>query len=204
VNNSVGATRSLLQSSLAYGGTLTGVQREEFEQAMGIATARLERLNSFMRSFADVVRMPPPRLQPCDVGSLVDGCVRLMQAQTDPARITWTWDRQTPIGNVAIDPAQMEQALINILKNAVEAVGERGSVCVRLGSASERPFIEVEDSGPGVPESARAMLFTPFFTTKPDGQGIGLTMVQEILRKHGFEYALDGPEGGPTRFRVLL
>lgn len=204
VNNSVGATRSLLQSSLAYGETLTGTQREDFEQAVAIATARLERLNSFMRSFADVVRMPPPRLQPCDIEELVEGCVRLVQAQTDPARITWSWDRQARVGEVAIDPAQMEQALINILKNAVEAIGERGSVCVRLGSAGTRAFVEVEDSGPGVPDSVRAMLFTPFFTTKQNGQGIGLTMVQEILRRHGFEYALDGPEGGPTRFRIVL
>jgi nitrogen fixation/metabolism regulation signal transduction histidine kinase len=204
VNNSVGATRSLLQSSLAYGAALGADERHEFEQAIGVATARLERLNTFMRSFADVVRVPQPNLQPTDVDALVDGCVRLMQSQTDPDRIAWRWDRQAAIGEIPLDAAQMEQVLINVMKNAVEAVGDRGSVTVRLARAGARGIIEIEDSGPGVSDEARSQLFTPFFTTKQNGQGIGLTLVQEILRRHGFEYALEGPPGGPTRFRITL
>ena len=204
VNNSVGATRSLLQSSLAFGRSLGGDERHEFEQAIGVATRRLERLNTFMRSFADVVRVPEPRLQPADVDALVEGCVRLVQSQTDPGRVTWRWDRQAVLGERPLDAAQIEQALINVLKNAVEAVGDQGSVTVRLARAGELGVIEIEDSGPGIADEARAQLFTPFFTTKQNGQGIGLTMVQEILRRHGFAYALDGPAGGPTRFRITL
>jgi len=204
VNNSVGATRSLLQSSLAFGAALGGDQRHEFEQAIGVATARLERLNTFMRGFADVVRVPEPRLQPADADALVEGCVRLMQAQTDPARVQWRWDRQAALGDIPLDAAQIEQALINVLKNAVEAVGDRGTVTVRLARADGHGVIEIEDSGPGISDEARAQLFTPFFTTKQNGQGIGLTIVQEILRRHAFAYALDGPAGGPTRFRITL
>jgi two-component system nitrogen regulation sensor histidine kinase NtrY len=204
VNNSVGAARSLLESSLSYGARLPAEPRAELESALRIANERMERLNAFMRSFADVVRIPEPRLQPCSVEDLLEGVVRLMQAQSALAGVRWEWDRQDPVGVVEVDPVQIEQALLNVLKNAVEAAGEGGTVLVRTGRETSRGFIEIEDSGPGIPEEVRAKLFTPFFTTKPNGQGIGLTMVQEILAKHRFEYSLDGPPGGPTRFRIAF
>jgi nitrogen fixation/metabolism regulation signal transduction histidine kinase len=205
VNNSVGSTRSLLESSLAYAAALPPDARREMEQAIGVATSRLERLNAFMRSFADVVRVPQPRLQPTDVEALVDGCVTLMQAQAAPSRITWRRESSARVGVVAMDPAQMEQVLINVLKNAVEAAGDDGAITVRLGRDDDgRGIIQIEDSGPGIGDEARAQLFTPFFTTKQNGQGIGLTIVQEMLRRHGFAYSLDGPAGGPTRFRIVL
>ena len=100
----------------------------------------------------------------------------------------------------------MEQALINILKNAVEALRRRrhgdGSLDrdVRRARHTSRSKTPARAS----PTRRGAQLFTPFFTTKQNGQGIGLTMVQEILRRHGFAYSLDGPPGGPTRFRISL
>jgi two-component system, NtrC family, nitrogen regulation sensor histidine kinase NtrY len=203
VNNTVGATRSLLESSLAYGEGLPAPRRTEFEEALGIAGDRLERLNGFMRGFADVVRMPPPVKRPADAGRLLEACVRLVQAQSDRARVVWRWEREGDLGSVDLDEAQMEQALINVLKNAVEALpAQGGTVTVRAVQGLASSYIEIEDTGPGIPDEARPHLFTPFFTTKQNGQGIGLTMVQEILRRHGFSYALDGPPGGPTRFRI--
>ena len=62
----------------------------------------------------------------------------------------------------------------------------------------------IEDTGPGIAPEAQTNLFTPFFSTKERGQGIGLTLVQEILADHEFGYALDGPPGGPTRFTVVF
>jgi signal transduction histidine kinase len=205
VNNTVGATRSLLQSSAAYGDGLPDARRAELQEALGIAGSRLERLNSFMRGFADVVRMPPPVKRPADVARLLDACARLVQAQTDRPQIVWVREGVGNPGVLDMDEAQMEQALINVLKNAVEALpAEGGRITIRSGLQARSAFIEIEDSGPGIPEEARPHLFTPFFTTKQNGQGIGLTMVQEILRRHGFAYSLDGPPGGPTRFRILL
>jgi signal transduction histidine kinase len=205
VNNTVGATRSLLQSSLTYGEGLPAARRDELQDALGIAGNRLERLNTFMRGFADVVRMPQPVKRPTDVLRLLDACVRLVRAQTDSSRIAWRWAPEGELGIIDMDEAQMEQALINILKNAVEALpADGGSVTVRAGSSAGGGYVDVEDSGPGIADDARPHLFTPFFTTKQNGQGIGLTMVQEILRRHGFAYSLDGPPGGPTRFRIDL
>jgi nitrogen fixation/metabolism regulation signal transduction histidine kinase len=204
VNNSVGAARSLVESSMVLGSQLPEGARADLESALRIAVERMERLNTFMRGFADVVRIPAPRLQWCDVEALVAGVVRLVQSQTDTTRVVFSWDRREPMGRARMDPAQMEQALLNILKNAVEAVRGPGTITVHLGRSETRGFIEVEDSGPGIPDEIKVRLFTPFFTTKQNGQGIGLTMVQEILAGHRFEYTLDGPPGGPTVFRITF
>jgi signal transduction histidine kinase len=149
--------------------------------------------------------MPQPVKRPVDLLRLLEACVRLVQAQGDRARVAWRWETAGDLGMLEMDEAQMEQALINVLKNALEALPpEGGTVTVRAGQSAGSRYVEIEDSGSGIPDQARPHLFTPFFTTKLNGQGIGLTMVQEILRRHGFGYTLDGPPGGPTRFRIEL
>jgi signal transduction histidine kinase len=102
-----------------------------------------------------------------------------------------------------LDAALFEQALFNVVKNGIEAAGREGRVTVRT-VAEGRGAIEVVDGGPGIPPEVEAQLFTPFFTTKPEGQGVGLTFVREVLASHGFRYSLAGPPGGPTRFRIEL
>jgi signal transduction histidine kinase len=103
-----------------------------------------------------------------------------------------------------IDRGQVEQALLNVLKNGLEAIGQDGTLTVRVLSNDGVAAIEIEDTGPGLSDEVRTHLFTPFFSTKEGGQGIGLTMVQEILAGHGFPFALEAPPGGPTTFTVKL
>jgi signal transduction histidine kinase len=114
------------------------------------------------------------------------------------------WDVRHDPAPLPLDRAQIEQALVNIVKNAIEAIDSEGTITVRLLREGDRALLEVEDSGPGIAPSAREQLFTPFFTTKQNGQGIGLTLVQEILANHGLDFALDGPPGGPTRFKIVF
>jgi signal transduction histidine kinase len=103
---------------------------------------------------------------------------------------------------VMADRTQVEQALVNVGKNAIEAAGAGGRVVVNVASAGERVAVVVEDSGPGIAPDVASRLFTPFFSTKDGGQGLGLTLVQEVLRQHGCEFSLEGPPGGPTRFTM--
>ena len=101
-----------------------------------------------------------------------------------------------------IDRGQVEQAILNVVKNALEAVGHDGEVGVRLVDEPGRARLEVQDSGPGLSDAARADVFTPFFSTKAEGQGLGLTLVQEVMNGHGFPFALESPPGGPTVFTM--
>jgi two-component system nitrogen regulation sensor histidine kinase NtrY len=204
VNNSVAASNSLLHSCLNYGRSLPADEREDFEAALGIVIARTEQLNRFMRSFADVVRLPPPARQPVDLVELVRGIGRLLRADTDERRILVQWDVQNGLGPVHVDRTQMEQALVNVFRNAIDAIGRDGTITVRVGRRGARPAVVIEDTGPGIPSDVRPHLFTPLFSTKEQGQGIGLTLVQEILSQHQIEYSLDSQPGEPTRFTMLF
>jgi signal transduction histidine kinase len=204
VNNSVGATNSLLHSCLNYAPQLRAEDRPDFEAALRVVIARTEQLSAFMRSFADVVRLPPPRTEPCDVRELLESIAVLMRPMCVQREVEWRWELADGLPRVDMDRAQMEQVLVNVCKNALEAIGRRGRLTVRVGRKGTRPFVAVEDSGPGIPEDVRVHLFTPFFSTKENGQGLGLTLVQEILDRHRFEYSLEGPPGGPTTFTILF
>jgi len=204
VNNSVGASSSLLQSCLSYARQLAPDDRADFERALQIAIDRMAQLNAFMRGFADVVRLPAPARQPTDLRDMLGRIETLTAATREAQGIAWQWDEAGTLPLLPLDRVQMEQALVNIVKNAMEAAGAGGQVTIRLDFEGSRPRLVVEDSGEGIPADVREHLFTPFFTSKPGGQGIGLTMVQEILAGHRLEFSLDGPAGGPTRFTILF
>jgi two-component system nitrogen regulation sensor histidine kinase NtrY len=201
VNNSVAASNSLLTSCLIFAEQLPGESRSDLEGALHVVMNRTAQLGAFMKAFADVVRLPEPRLGPCDLHDLLAHLRRLMVAEADRRRIAIEMDL-TPVPSVQLDRTLMEQALVNVLKNAIEAVDHDGRVVIRTGMAGSQPYLQIEDSGPGLAPEVLAHLFTPFFSTKESGQGIGLTLVQEILTRHGFAFTLDGPAGGPTRFTI--
>lgn len=204
VNNTVTSSASLLQSSLTYAQELQPESQRDFETALGVVIARTTQLNDFMRGFADVFRLPPPAFQPVDLVAMVDRVVRLLAARPDAAAIAWHQEADAPVIRVQADPAQLEQAILNVVKNAVEAVGGAGTIAIRTVGRTARPTLVVEDSGPGLTPEARTNVFTPFFSTKPNGQGIGLTLVGEILSAHGFDYVLTRTDRGTTAFRITF
>jgi len=103
---------------------------------------------------------------------------------------------------ITADSNQLEQVLVNVLKNALESLGNGGEIQLFL---TERPRqIVIADNGPGLNEEAAAGIFTPFFTSKPNGQGIGLTLVREILTNHDYPFSLSTDPDGWTRFIITL
>lgn len=203
VNNSVAASNSLLTSSIALAEGLPSDSRTDLQGALQVVIARTARLGAFMKAFADVVRLPEPSRTPCDIAELLRQMQRLMSAEAEQRGIEWALEL-APLPPVQFDRAMMEQALVNVLKNAMEAIGAGGRMTLRTGIRDGRPFLQVEDTGPGLDPEVRAHLLTPFFSTKESGQGIGLTLVAEILTRHGFAFALDSDEGGPTTFTIWL
>ena len=198
INNSVGAVGSLLDSFRGYAGDLGAEDREDYLQAITVAITRLENLRAFMNGFAEVVRLPPPDRRPTDVKQLVDEILILLRPELDRRRIAVVWEGAETIPPVELDRNQIEQVLVNVLKNAMESIGEDGRIALRL----DRGSLAVRDSGPGIPEEVRALLFTPFFSTKRNGRGLGLTLIQEILSAHGFAFSLEAAEGGGAEFRM--
>lgn len=201
VNNTVTATNSLLESSLTYTRDLPAATRPDVDHALRVVIDRAEQLRQFLRRFADVFRLPPPLREPWPLTRLVEPVVQLVAARPDAAGIHWTWAVDAePI--VSVDRGQFEQACLNIITNAVEAAGPDGHIHLRVTMRADRPALVVEDSGPGLSPDAQENIFTPFFSTKPHGQGIGLTLVREILTAHGCDFTLERPAGGPTAFTI--
>jgi signal transduction histidine kinase len=99
-----------------------------------------------------------------------------------------------------VDENQIEQVVLNIFRNAIDAVGRDGVIQATLRNGQ----LTIADSGPGISEAIRSELFTPFFTTKRDGRGLGLTIVQEILANHALPFALANREGGGAEFRITF
>jgi len=202
VNNSVGSANSLLHSCLHYSGQLQGEDRQDFETALGVAIDRTDHLNAFMRNFADVFRLPPPNLQLCNARELIENVAFLFRAECARRRIDLSFETEGEPCLAQMDRSQMEQVFVNVLKNAIEAIGEDGRISIRVIKQEPKNLVVIEDTGCGVSPAAQANLFTPFFSTKGDGQGIGLTLAQEILDQHGFEFSLESQPGGPTQFTI--
>jgi signal transduction histidine kinase len=147
--------------------------------------------------------LPPPHRRPTDLRETLLAATRSIEAGASES-VHWSRALGDHPVIAVVDPVQIEQVLLNVLRNAREAVGRGGAIVVRLDSGPTQARIEVDDDGPGFDLDTRAQLFVPFFTTKPQGQGIGLAFVREVLEAHGLRYGLERVDPGLTRFWIEL
>jgi len=196
VNNSVGAVRSLLESSMRYAPQIGESDRDDYVTALTIASSRIDALNRFMMGFADVVRIPPPHRTPTRIADVVQRVATLLRPELDARAIALTIDADDTRADV--DQQQLEQVLINIVRNAMESIDRNGAIAITLRDSR----LAIADSGAGVSAEDETELFTPFFSTKREGRGLGLTIVQEVLSNHGFTYGLRNREGGGAEFTL--
>ena len=188
VNNTIGPVNSILQSALKTDGLWESQPDNLLNNALQVAFDRNQNLNHFMRNFADLVKLPPANKKQIDLQLLLRSVIELMNLKAQEKNIELIY---TPLSNPVIinaDVEQLEQALINIVKNAVEAIGDSGVVEFAIDLKAGN--LTITDNGRGISDQESAQLFSPFFSTKKDGQGIGLTLVREILLGHGFEFSL--------------
>jgi signal transduction histidine kinase len=150
-----------------------------------------------MRNFADLVRLPVPNKKPVAIGRLAGQVVLLMRRGVGEDRII---ELAGDDFLVMADELQLEQVLINIVKNALEATSAGGMVRVLVDGVGRR--LIVTDNGCGIDPEVEAKIFTPFFSTKKNGQGIGLTLIREVLGAHGFHFSLRTLDNGLTSFEL--
>lgn len=202
VNNTIGPVNSILQSTLKTANLWEEEKNERLKQALQVAVDRNQNLNLFMRNFADVVRLPEPVKKKVDLHQLLQNVTTLMELKAGEKDIKFEYHlAKEPIFIVA-DAQQIEQTLINIVKNAIEAIDEKGTI--RFATSLHPKQLIITDSGTGIQYEDASQLFSPFFSTKKDGQGVGLTLVKEILLNHGFEFSLKTVEPGETRFSLQM
>jgi nitrogen fixation/metabolism regulation signal transduction histidine kinase len=200
LSNSLAPIKSIAGSLLARANQLAGEEAtvRDFRRGLGVIESRADALHRFVQSYRKLAQLPPPQLRPVALAALLERVVLLEQrlpAQLDPG----------PPTILNADPDQLEQMFINLLANAVDASLANNSQSVRISwrGADSAVSIVIEDRGLGIANAEN--LFVPFYTTKPTGSGVGLTLAQQIARAHGGEILLLNREDGPgARANVRL
>ena len=168
---------------------------------MRVCIERCFSMSRFITRFADVVKIPEPTLTPVDLNDLAFTCKRFMEGMCADRNIKLRLEIDETLKEVKMDASLFEQGLVNIIKNAAESIEKDGEIIVRTLSPAT---IEVVDNGKGISKEVEAKLFSPFFSTKPNGQGIGLIFIREVLMRHGCTFSLRTYADGLTRFRILF
>ena len=200
VNNSVAGIASTLDT--VNDALQTIDDTEDLQEVMKVCIERSFSMSRFITNFADVVKIPEPQLEEVSLNDRVFACKRFMENVCQSRNIDLQMNLCEENPTVSIDTSLFEQVLINIIKNAAESIGEKG--CITIRTSASPLMLEIGDTGQGISKETETMLFTPFFSTKPNGQGIGLIFIREVLMKHNCNFSLRTYPDGITRFRICF
>ncbi|QNK63229.1 PAS domain S-box protein [Pedobacter sp. PAMC26386] len=201
VNNSIGAINSILKSCLNYKNQLDEEDQEDYETVLNASISRNHSLSDLMSNFARVIRIPEPIRYEVELVSLLRSVALLMEPEASKKEVNWLWESDSLIFETSADYQQLEQVFINILKNAIEAVNPSGTLRIQTSSAAQT--ISIGNTGPGISNEVSHQLFSPFFSTTKNGQGIGLMLTREILYNHSFKFSLQS-SGEWTEFKIVI
>ena len=199
VNNTTAGITSTLDTVEQALSTEEGM--DDICDVMRVCTERCFSMSRFITRFADVVKIPEPTPTPVDLNDLAFTCKRFMEGMCTDRNIKLRLEIDETLKEVKMDASLFEQVLVNIIKNAAESIEKDGEIIVRTLSPA---IVEVVDNGKGISKEVEAKLFSPFFSTKPNGQGIGLIFIREVLMRHGCTFSLRTYADGLTRFRILF
>ena len=200
VNNSVAGITSTLDT---VDDALQSMEdTEDLREVMKVCIERSYSMSRFITNFADVVKIPEPQLEEVQLNDRVIACKLFMENVCHHRNIALRMELCEENPMVCMDTSLFEQVIINIIKNAAESIGTNGEIIIRT---SDSPvMLEIGDTGTGISKEVEAKLFTPFFSTKPNGQGIGLIFIREVLMKHNCTFSLRTYPDGITRFRITF
>jgi nitrogen fixation/metabolism regulation signal transduction histidine kinase len=176
--------------------------KERLEKFSNSLVQQIDVLNGVATAFSQFAQMPIAQPQPLELTDVVRDAVHVFTA-TPGVRIELEENERLPVN---ADREQLLRVLNNLLKNAVQAIPEdrKGRVVVRLEREGNSAMLEVRDNGEGIPEDARERIFSPSFTTKTRGMGLGLAMVKRIVENAGGTVRFETAEGVGTSFFVIL
>ena len=201
VNNSVGAigaTLNVVSDIIKLDG------KTEWQEVLPAVEASFERcgnLAHFIKNLAHVVKIPEPALSDVSLNEQIRSVDALTRSECQKRNIRLTISLTKPDYIIRADGIQLEQVLVNIIKNAYESIGKDGEISIT--NCTSPLSVTIEDNGSGISPEVKEKLFTPFFTTKASGQGIGLMFVRDVLTNHKFKFDLN-TENGLTKFTIFF
>ena len=198
--NSIALQLSLLERRIA------GVEprlMEQLSELVGVIREEIRRLDALVGDFLFFSRTSRIQLQATDLDALVDEVTRLLRPEARSAGVTLRRQRiGAPVPSLEADPEKLKQVVINLVRNAIEAMPDGGAVSLESGQRDGHALVVVRDNGPGLPD--RVDIFQLFVTTKPKGTGLGLSIAQQIVLAHGGEIKAASEPGKGATFEVSL
>jgi two-component system NtrC family sensor kinase len=199
--SAMGLNVEMLEEELA-NDSATG--RAEVKSLLAAIQREVQRLEQLSEEYLRVARLPQPRMEAEDVATAVRDIVGFARREIESAGCAVELVVAPRLPPALFDEAQLRQALLNLLRNAREAMPGGGSIDVTVAAEGMSVIVDVDDRGGGVPEAIRARVFDPFFSTKGEGTGLGLAITRHIVEAHGGSVTCQPREGGGTRFRIAL
>ncbi len=176
----------------------------KLEQYLGVAKGEINRLDYIVTQFLHAIRPTPPQIRLAPLNEVVTKTLELLQPELENRglHVKVRLARELPI--TPIDPTQIQQVLVNLIKNAMQAMTKGGALSLQTGEGTDGVWVSVADTGGGIPQEELNRIFEPFYTTKEKGSGLGLMIVQRIVRAHGGRIELESQVGRGTTFRIWL
>jgi signal transduction histidine kinase len=201
--NAVGMTAQRLKREFLGAVPAEAADRAELQELLGVMTSETQRIDRIVQQFLEYAR--PPRLAPeaVDLDALVGDAAGRARSRAE-ARGVRVEVEASGAGIAVVDPAQLRQALDNLVRNAVEATPEGGRVSLSARREAGGHAVEVRDTGRGIEPDHLPRIFDLYFTTKADGTGVGLAVTQQIVTAHGGTIEVDSRPGGGTTMTVRL
>jgi signal transduction histidine kinase len=164
----------------------------------------IRRLNRLIEEFLTFARPARPSLRPVEIVSTVKECVDRLELQTDFQKYIFKLETENTPVYVNADRDLIMRAVSNLLKNALDAVCDSGTIWVRTRTADNLWICEIEDNGPGIPLEEREKIFEPFFTTRAKGTGLGLAFVSQVIQAHNGGISVESGKCGGALFRIQI
>jgi two-component system, sporulation sensor kinase E len=177
---------------------------QKLEDYLAVAKGEIHRLDYIVTQFLQAIRPMPPQLKPGALNEVVEKTLELLRPELDNRglNIKTKFAAQLPLS--PIDATQIQQVLVNLIKNAMQAMTKGGTLTLQTGEGSDGVWVSVADTGGGIPQEQINRIFEPFYTTKKKGTGLGLMIVQRIVRAHAGRIDLESHIGRGTTFRIWL
>jgi PAS domain S-box-containing protein len=177
---------------------------QRFEQYLGVAKGEIARLDYIVTQFLQAIRPAPLQLKIASLNGVVEKTLELLRPEIENRGVTVKSKLSRNLTATPIDPTQLQQVLVNLVKNAAQAMTRGGTLTLQTGETNDGVWVSVNDTGGGIPQEQINRIFEPFYTTKRKGTGLGLMIVQRIVRAHGGRIELESNVGRGTTFRIWL
>jgi len=180
------------------------VQTDEAEELVRSIREVLEGLSRFVQDYLQFARLPSMEFKPHDINFILENLLGFLSTEIRDRKVELITDLDEGIPPLMLDEDQLNRALMNVLRNSIEAMPDGGKLIVSTKLKGDTAVIKISDSGPGIERSEWDKIFLPFYSTKKDGTGLGLPLAEQIIREHGGSISLTSVVGEGTTFTISL